>query len=107
MVLNSSRSGYRTIIKNLVENSLRNNSSNFCNIFVFQKNGWESLELDYLVYKNNKSTRIIIIDSLRSKWIRAIFEQFLVTFYAIYFRCDLVFMPCTFGLLIPVKKQNT
>ena len=107
MVLNSSRSGYRTIIKNLVENSLRNNNSNFSNIFVFQKNGWESLELDYLVDKNNKSTRIIIIDSLRSKWIRAIFEQFLVTFYAIYFRCDLVFMPCTFGLLIPVKKVIT
>lgn len=107
MVLNSSRSGYRTIIKNLVENSLRNNNSNFSNIFVFQKNGWESLELDYLVDKNNKSTRIIIIDSLRSKWIRAIFEQFLVTFYAIYFRCDLIFMPCTFGLLIPVKKVIT
>jgi len=107
LVLNSSRSGYRTIIKNLVENSLRNKSFKYQNIFVFQKNGWESLELDYLINKNNKSTKIIIIDSFRSKWIRGIFEQFLINFYAIYFRCDLIFMPCTFGLLIPIKKVIT
>ena len=107
MVLNSSRSGYRTILKNLVENSFKNSSSKTYNIFVFQKNGWASLELENLIDKNNKSTKIILIDSFRSKWVRGIAEQILIAFYALYFKCDLVLMPCTFGLLMPVKKVIT
>ena len=106
LVLNSSRSGYRTIIKNLVENSFYNNSNNK-NIFVFQKSGWDSLELDFNNKKCEESTKLIILKSFKSKWIRAICEQILIPFFAIYYRCNYIFMPCTFGLLIPVKKVIT
>ena len=46
LVLNGSMSGYKTIIKNLVKNSLKDTSQNYQNIFVFQRSGWESLEIN-------------------------------------------------------------
>lgn len=106
LVLNSSRSGYRTIIKNLVETSFGNRLSNE-NIFVFQKSGWDSLELDSNINKRRNSTKIIILKSFKSKWIRGICEQLLIPFFAMFYRCDFIFMPCTFGLVLPLKKVIT
>ena len=106
LVLNSSRSGYRTIIKNLVENSFYNNLKNE-NIFIFQKSGWDSLELDFKNKTCEKSTKLIVLKTFKSKWIRAICEQILIPFFAIFYRCDFIFMPCTFGLVFPLKKVIT
>lgn len=106
LVLNSSRSGYRTIIKNLVENSFDNNL-NREHIFVFQKSGWDSLELEFDNKKWGKSNKLIILKSFKSKWIRGICEQFLIPFFAIFCKCDYIFMPCTFGLVFPFKKVIT
>ena len=106
LVLNSSRSGYRTIIKNLVENSFYNNIKTE-NIFIFQKSGWDSLELDFKNKTCGKSIKLIVLKSYKSKWIRAICEQVLIPFFAIFYRCDYIFMPCTFGLVFPLKKVIT
>ena len=107
LVLNGSRSGYKTIIKNLVENSMNDNSQNYHNIFVFQKSGWESLELELRKVISNKSTKVLIFKSFKSKWIRAIFEQLIIVLLAIYHKSDYIFMPCTFGLILPIKKTIT
>ncbi len=107
LVLNGSRSGYKTIIKNLVENSINDNSQNYHNIFVFQKSGWESLELELKKVISNKSTKVLIFKSFKSKWIRAIFEQLIIILLAIYYKSDYIFMPCTFGLILPIKKTIT
>lgn len=107
LVLNSSSSGYKTIIKNLLVNSLQNKTLNYKNIFVFQKNGWDSLEVNMQMYISNNSTKIIIINSFKSKWIRAFIEQILINILAIFYRCNYIFMPCTFGLIFPLKKTIT
>ena len=107
LVLNGSRSGYKTIIKNLVENSIKGNDKNHQNIFVFQQSGWESLELDLNRFELSKSTKIIIFRSFKSKWIRALFEQIIIVLLSIYFKSDYIFMPCTFGLILPIKKTIT
>ena len=107
LVLNGSRSGYKTIIKNLVENSININHTNHQNIFVFQESGWESLEFDLNKFVKSKSTKIIIFRSFKSKWIRALFEQIIIVFLSIYYKSNYIFMPCTFGLILPVKKTIT
>ena len=107
LVLNGSRSGYKTIIKNLVENSIKGNDKNHQNIFVFQESGWESLELDLNRFMLSKSTKIIIFRSFKSKWIRALFEQIIIVLLSIYYKSDYIFMPCTFGLILPIKKTIT
>ena len=107
LVLNGSSSGYKTIIKNLVENSMNDNSQNYHKIFVFQKSGWESLELDFRKVISNKSTRVLIFKSFKSKWIRALFEQLIIVLLAIYYKSDFILMPCTFGLIFPIKKTIT
>ena len=93
LVLNGSRSGYKTIIKNLVENSIKGNDKNHQNIFVFQENGWESLELDLNKFVKIKSTKIIIFRSFKSKWIRALFEQIIIVLLSIYYKSNYIFMP--------------
>ena len=107
LVLNGSRSGYKTIIKNLVKNSIKGNCKNYQNIFVFQKSGWESLELDLNKFVLSKSTKILIFKSFKSKWIRALFEQIIIVLLSIYYKSDYIFMPCTFGLILPIKKTIT
>ena len=107
LVLNSSSSGYKTIIKNLLVNSLQNKTLNYKNIFVFQKNGWDSLEINMQMYISKNSTKIIIINSFKSKWVRAFVEQILINLLAIFYRCNYIFMPCTFGLIFPLKKTIT
>ena len=107
LVLNGSMSGYKTIIKNLVLNSLKDNSQSYQNIFVFQRSGWESLEINLKGLTLNKSTKLIIFKSFKSKWIRALFEQVIINFLAIYYRSSYIFMPCTFGLIFPLKKTIT
>jgi len=107
LVLNSSSSGYKTIIKNLLLNSLQNKTLNYKNIFVFQKNGWDSLGVNMQMYISNNSTKIIIINSFKSKWVRAFIEQILINLLALFYRCNYIFMPCTFGLIFPLKKTIT
>lgn len=107
LVLNGSRSGYKTIIKNLVDQSINHNSQHYQNIFVFQESGWNSLELNLKDIIQNKSTKILIFKSFKSKWIRALFEQLIIIILATYYRVDYIFMPCTFGLILPIKKTIT
>ena len=107
LVLNGSSSGYKTIIKNLVKNSIKVNCKNYQNIFVFQKSGWESLELDLRRFLVSKHTKILIFKSFKSKWIRALFEQIIIVLLSIYYKSDYIFMPCTFGLIVPIKKTIT
>ncbi len=107
LVLNGSRSGYKTIIKNLVDQSNKNNSDHYENIFIFQKSGWKSLELNLNSITQNKSTKILIFKSFKSKWARALFEQIIIVFLAFYYKVDYIFMPCTFGLILPIKKTIT
>ena len=107
LVLNGSRSGYKTIIKNLVEQTINNNSEDYQIIFLFQESGWNSLELNLKDFIKNKSKKIIIFKSFKSKWIRALFEQIIIIILATFYRVNYIFMPCTFGLIFPVKKTIT
>lgn len=101
LVLNGSRSGYRRIIKNLVEYlEGAGAASELRFIFLFQRKGWESLEIPT---PRHPAVRVEVLDDFRSKWARGFAEQLIVPWYALRFRADLIFMPSTFGLILPVR----
>jgi glycosyltransferase involved in cell wall biosynthesis len=103
LVLNGSRSGYRRIIKNMILHHSKKQSS-IRYIYVFQKSGWESLNLDTPIPENCK---VIIFKNFNSKWLRGIVEQLVVPLLAVTRKVDSIFMPATFGLFFPVKPTIT
>jgi glycosyltransferase involved in cell wall biosynthesis len=104
LVLAGSRSGYRRILKNLVEYCLTGESK-FKWVFIFQKSGWDTLELDCNKFPPNIQIRVI--DDFFGKWSRGLLEQFYIPLFALWYRSDIIFMPSTFGLFFPVKPTLT
>lgn len=105
LVLNGSRSGYRRIIKNLLL-YYANHPEALELVVLFQRSGFESLEVD-LDALSNKNIKIIIVENFNSKWLRGLAEQVLVPYYALIHRVDWIFMPATFGIAIPIKPVLT
>ena len=104
LVLTGSRSGYRRILKNLVEYCLTGNSK-FKWEFVFQQSGWDSLEIDFNIIHPNIVIRIV--DNFPGKWTRGLLEQIYVPILALLYGADIIFMPSTFGLFFPVRPTLT
>lgn len=101
MVLNGSRSGYRTIIKNLyLQRREFMTKYKIRLIFLMQEVGFQSLEVE-------DTGDVIKTKNFKNKWIRGLYEQLIVNLKAIKNDCDLIFMPATFGLLIPLRKSVT
>jgi len=110
LVLNGSRSGYRTIFKNLliyIDDNRKYISKKYDFIFVFQKSGFDSLETYLKSEVNYDWGRIILLRNIKSKWFRGIFEQFYIPFMAMIASADYIFMPATFGLLLNLKPVIT
>jgi glycosyltransferase involved in cell wall biosynthesis len=110
LVLNGSRSGYRTIFKNLliyIDDNRKYISKKYNFIFVFQKSGFDSLEAYLKSEVNYEWGRIILLRNIKSKWFRGIFEQFYIPFMAMIASADYIFMPATFGLLFNLKPVIT
>lgn len=110
LVLNGSRSGYRRIIKNLLlYAAFKGNelTEKFDLFFLFQRSGFESLELDSDFLDNHKMLTIRIVNDFESKWTRGFAEQLIVPFLSMKYNCTHIIMPATFGLVFPIKKTIT
>jgi len=110
LVLNGSRSGYRRIIKNLLQYSLIENNdliNKFDLLFVFQRSGFNSLELSANSENQGDKLTIKILEDFNSKWTRGFAEQLVIPFIAMKYGVTHILMPATFGLLFPVKKTIT
>lgn len=110
LVLNGSRSGYRRIIRNLLLSIASRSCDAFDHsdfIFLFQRSGWNSLGFSEEDYKAKANLKIVIYGDFRSKWSRGILEQILVPINALKNSVDSIFMPATFGLLLPIKPTIT
>jgi glycosyltransferase involved in cell wall biosynthesis len=110
LVLNGSRSGYRRIIKNLLlYAAFKGNelTEKFDLFFVFQRSGFQSLELDSDFLDDHRILNIRIINDFESKWTRGFAEQLMVPFLAIKYSCTHIIMPATFGLVFPIKTTIT
>ena len=101
LVLNGSKSGYRRIIKNMIMHSSKY-AFGIDYYFVISHTGFASLELNIDDYPN-----LILVNSPKSKYLRVLYEQLIIPFLAIKIRASEIFMPATFGLLLPVKKTIT
>lgn len=104
LVLNGSRSGYRRIIKNLLLYYSAHPDALEV-IVLFQRSGFESIEVDLDSLGIN--IKIIILENFSSKWLRGLAEQALVPYYALIHGVDWIFMPATFGIAIPFKPTLT
>jgi glycosyltransferase involved in cell wall biosynthesis len=109
LVLEGSRSGYRRIIKNILDYSSSNNNllvDSYRLVFVFQKSGYQSLELQQ-INKYDEDLKIILLQDFGTTWKRGLAEQLIVPFLALKYKCDFIFMPATFGLFLPIRKTFT
>lgn len=109
LVLNGSRSGYRRIIRNLILASFAGKEfkGKFDFIYVFQKSGWDSLNLPSPNELSSKDLKIIILDDFKSKWSRGFAEQLIIPYMALKNKVDKIFMPATFGLILAIKPTIT
>lgn len=101
--LDGSFSGYRTILRNMILESLKDRNKNIEYLFIIPQRGYLSLNLGVPRPKNV----IICKYDFKNKWIRGLYEQFLINYMAIKYKCDKVFMPSTFGLILPLRKTIT
>jgi glycosyltransferase involved in cell wall biosynthesis len=104
LVLNGSHSGYRRIIVNLINRIQGEADRRYRYIFVFQRSGFDSLDVKC---SEGVHCSFIIFPSMSSKWLRGIVEQMIVPLIAAIKRVNIIFMPCTFGLVFPGRPTLT
>lgn len=102
LVLNGSKSGYRRIIKNMIEASV-STKHNIDYLFIISGPGLASLGLDPEIDYPN----VRVVNTPRSKYFRVLFEQIFIPLYALIYNAEKIFMPATFGLCFPIRETTT
>lgn len=100
-------SGLRASIKIIINYYFKNESKNLRFIFVFQESFFKSLNFGNYYNNNLIHKRSILLPSFNNVWLRGFFEQLVIPIIAIIKKVDAIFMPSTFGLLLPVKPVTT
>jgi glycosyltransferase involved in cell wall biosynthesis len=101
--LDGSFSGYRTILRNMSIESLKDRGKDIEYLVVIPERGYHSLNLEMGCPKNV----LVCKRDFKNKWVRGLYEQFLINYMAIKYQCDKIFMPSTFGLIVPFRKTVT
>jgi glycosyltransferase involved in cell wall biosynthesis len=100
-------SGLRASIKILVNYYLKNKSRNLRFVFVFQETFFKSLNTIHHYHINSTNNKVILLPNFYNIWLRGFFEQIIIPIIAIIKKVDIIFMPSTFGLLLPIKPVIT